>query len=83
MLSAEKKIPDDLSLVSIGTSISYLMATNIPPDVTAIEMNEAKVIAKAVDIVIKEIEQGLGPAEHIQLPCEFVQGMTTAQINSN
>ncbi len=79
VLGTGRKIPDDFSLISMGTSTSYLMATNIPPDVTAIEMNEGKVIAKAVDIVIKEIENGVGPAEHLQLPCEFVSGMTTAK----
>ena len=81
ILPTGRKIPDDFSLVSIGTSVSYLMAINIPPDVTAIEMNELKVVAKAVDIVTKEIEQGIGHADCLQLPCEFVPGMTTAKVN--
>jgi len=66
-------IPTDRSLVCIGTALNYLISSNP----TAVDFYEDRIIGKAMEVLVREIETGRQDSIHLQQPCDLVPGETT------
>ncbi|RKY25769.1 MAG: hypothetical protein DRP83_05750 [Planctomycetota bacterium] len=73
-VSRGMKIPHDISVVCVGTALNYLISNKT----TAVDFHEDKIIEKALELVVREIETGLQDPVHLQLSCDLVPGETTA-----
>ena len=67
-------IPTDRSLVCVGTAMNYLISGHP----TAVDFHEDRIIGKAMEVLVREIEAGQQDSIHLQLPCDLVPGETTA-----
>jgi len=80
VLKTQRRIPQDISIVCVGLYGSYLMSTLDTPKITSVNLHEDIVAKKALDMVIKHIEEGPQVITHQLVPPTFVPGESTAPV---
>ncbi|RKY10455.1 MAG: hypothetical protein DRP56_00965 [Planctomycetota bacterium] len=78
VLKTQRRIPQDISIVCVSLYGSYLMSTLDTPKITSVDLHEDIVAKKALDMVIKHIEEGPQVITHQLIPPTFVPGQSTA-----